>query len=248
MRQLLPPSDLDPDLVALYAEPALARVRGGFVLGVDGGVAVDGNSRALSGPADRTVFRTLRAVCDVIVVGAGTARVEDYGTIRLTAEGAAWRKAEGLPPLPRVAVVSRSLDLDERLFAHARPLVLTCEDADLSRIEDRADVIVAGTDTVDIGLALDLLAGEGLGRVLCEGGPRLLASVVAADRLDELCLTTTPLLVGRAPDLLPLDLGRPLGLRLRHLLEDQGTLVTRYDVVRRPRHADGDGEVSSSGG
>jgi riboflavin biosynthesis pyrimidine reductase len=231
MRQLLPTAEGEPDLVALYAEPALARVRGGFVLSVDGGAAVDGDSRALSGAADRAVFRTLRALCDVILVGAGTARVADYGTIRLTEQGVAWRTAEGLPPLPRVAVVSRSLDIDERVFAGERPVVVTCETAEVSRVADRADVIVAGTDAVDIALALDLLAARGLGRVLCEGGPTLLAAVLAAGRLDELCLTTTPLLVGRAPGLLPVGLDPPVGLRLRHLLEEDGTLVIRYDVT-----------------
>lgn len=228
MRQLIPPTDGEPDLLALYGG-APSYVRAGFVLSADGSPVVDGGSRALSGPADRLVFRTLRAVCDVILVGASTTQVEDYGTIRLTADGVAWRQAQDLPELPRVAVVSRSLDIDERVLAGPRPIVVTCAAADTSGLE--ADVIVAGEDEIDLAAALDSLAGQGLRRILCEGGPTLLASIVAAGRLDELCLTTSPLLVGPASSLLPEVLGAPVQLVLQHLLEEDGMLLGRYTSV-----------------
>jgi riboflavin biosynthesis pyrimidine reductase len=231
MRQLLPTYAEAVDLLAHYAGPA-TYVRAGFVTSVDGGTVADGTSRSLSGPADRAVFRTLRAVCDVILVGAGTARAEDYGTIRLTDDGAAWRAAQGLSALPRVAVVSRSLDIDDRVLAGPRPLVITCASADTARLGDRADVIVAGQDEVDIAAALDALAARGLGRVLCEGGPTLLEAIVRAGRLDELCLTTAPLLVGGARTLLPEPFATPVELSLEHLLEDDGVLLGRYTLVR----------------
>ena len=230
MRQLIPPTDGEPDLLALYGGGS-AYVRAGFVVSVDGAAVLDGSSRALSGRADRAVFRTLRAVCDVILVGSGTARAEDYGTIRLTADGAAWRQAQDLPALPRVAVVSRSLDLDERLLTGLRPIVITCASADPTRVQERADVIVAGDDEVDLALGLDALAAAGLTRILCEGGPTVLAAVVAAGRLDELCLTTSPLLVGPTAGLLPQILNTPLRLSLQHLLEEDGALIVRYTTV-----------------
>jgi len=229
MRQLLPTYAEAPDLPALYAGPE-AYVRGGFVLSTDGAAVLDGGSRALSGPADREVFRTLRSVCDVILVGARTTRAEDYGTVRLTAAGAAWRAAPGLPSLPRVAVVSRSLDLDPRLLAGPRPLVVTCRAADPTPVADRVDLVVAGDAEVDIAAALDQLAAMGLRRVLCEGGPSLLAEIVRSGRLDELCLTSTAVLVGQAPGLLPQELDGPLPLRLLHLLEADGALLSRWAV------------------
>lgn len=229
MRQLIPPTDGEPDLLALYGG-APAYVRAGFVLSADGAAVLDGGSRALSSPADRLVFRTLRAVADVILVGAGTTKVEDYGTIRLTADGVAWRQAQDLPELPRVAVVSRTLDIDERVLAGPRPIVITCAAADASGLD--ADVIVAGEDEVDIAAGLDVLAASGLRRVLCEGGPRLLSSVIAAGRLDELCLTSAPLLVGPTAQLLPDVLDTPLRLDLQHLLEEDGVLLGRYTAVR----------------
>ena len=228
MRQLIPPIDGEPDLLALYASTP-RYVRAGFVLGVDGAAVVDGGSRSLSGPADRLVFRTLRSVCDVVLVGAGTTKTEDYGSIRLTDDGAAWRQAQELSPLPRVAVVSRSLDIDERVFAGPRPIVVTCSAADHSGLA--ADVLVAGEDDVDIAVALDALAAQGLRRILCEGGPTLLASIVDARRLDELCLTTSPLLVGPTAPLLPTALPQPLHLELRSLLEEDGVLLGRYTTV-----------------
>jgi riboflavin biosynthesis pyrimidine reductase len=45
-------------------------------------------------------------------------------------------------------------------------------------------------------LVLAGLACRGLHRVHCEGGPALFGELVAADAIDELCLTVAPLLVG----------------------------------------------------
>lgn len=227
MRQLLPPYDGEPDLLALY-DGAAAWVRGGFVLSTDGAAVVDGSSRALTGPADRRVFRTLRAVCDVILVGAATTQAEDYGTVRLTAEGAAWRAERGLPELPRVAVVGRSLD--PRVLAGPRPIVVTRATADTAAIASRVDLVVAGDEDIDLGAALDQLAEQGLTRVLCEGGPTLLASLLQAGRLDELCLTSSPQLIGAAPGLLPEQLAAPVPLRLLHLLEEDGVLLSRWST------------------
>ena len=67
--------------------------------------------------------------------------------------------------------------------------------------------------------------------MLCEGGPRLMRDLVAADALDELCLTIEPLLV--AGDRLRItsggdDRARRSRMRLRHLLEADGVLFARY--------------------
>ena len=230
MRQLLPTYDEQPDLLAVYGDGPDTYIRAGFVLSTDGGAVVAGGSRALSGPADRRVFRTLRAVCDVILVGAGTTRAEDYGTIRLSPEGQRWRAERGLSPLPRVAVVSKSQQVDERVFTGGRPFVITCGDG--SALAERADVIVAGRDDVDIACGLDQLAAAGCGRILCEGGPSLLAAVLAAGRLDELCLTSAPTLLGPVAGLLPTAPEQSVDLQLRSLLEEDGVLLARYDVRR----------------
>jgi riboflavin biosynthesis pyrimidine reductase len=216
VRRLLPPSDpasdpapgagSDVDLDDAYAWPERC-VRGLMVTSVDGAAALDGSSEGLSGPADRRVLSLLRGTCDVVLVGGATVRAEGWRPPRPSAERRAWRAARGRPEVPAYAVVSRS--------------------GDLPGGDNEGEVLtVAGApDQV-----LDELAGRGLHRVLCEGGPSWLATVAAAGRLDELCLTINPLLTGPGQTgLLAGDSwAAPRALRLVGLLEDHGWLFARY--------------------
>jgi riboflavin biosynthesis pyrimidine reductase len=134
-----------------------------------------------------------------------------------------------------LALVTGRLDLDpESQLFHGgaeRTVVITHASADAEardRLAAVADVVVAGDHAVDLATALDRLAERGLSRVLCEGGPSLLASVAAAGRLDELCLTLAPQLVGGdGPRVVTgPHLGVPLSLA--HLLEQDSVLLSRY--------------------
>lgn len=238
MQQLLPTArhlDAD-DLLDLYDCGESACLRGGFVLTTDGGVAWDGGSRPLQTPADSAVFSALRAVADAVVVGAGTARSEGYGPVRLRPAGRAWRVERGRSPEPPpLVVVSRSLELDpgERFFS-GPSLVLTCAASDPRRRESLSavtEVLVVGDEEVDLLAAVRVLHERGLRRLLCEGGPTLLTAVLAAGLLDELCLTLTPLLLGAAPTLLASALPAPRPLELRSLVHGgDGVLLARYAV------------------
>ena len=71
--------------------------------------------------------------------------------------------------------------------------------------------------------------------MLAEGGPSLLGGLLAAGCLDELCLTTSPLLVGGdGPRVTagPAVTGGPW--RLAGLLHANGTLLSRWLRDRRP--------------
>ena len=74
------------------------------------------------------------------------------------------------------------------------------------------------------------LAERGLTQVLCEGGPHLFGALTAADAVDEICLTVTPLVAG--PGAGRIIAGAPLTdprrLVLAHLLEEDGNLLHRY--------------------
>lgn len=228
------PGEPVESLEDLYAEDG-PLLRAGFVSTTDGAVAVDGSSEGLSSPADKEVFRALRAVCDAVVVGAGTARAEDYGPVLLSPSGAAWRAARGLPRPPLV-LVSRSLDLDPgaRCFTgDARAVVLTCAAAAApAGLADVADLVVAGDESVDLLAGLVALRDRGLGHLLCEGGPALLTDLLRLRAVDELCLTSEPLLVGSAPRLVG-DLDEPVPLEAVHLLDGgAGRVLARYRVVR----------------
>lgn len=235
MRVLVPPGPDVDDLWPLYALPERPHVRAGFVVSVDGAVAVEGTSRPLSGDADRAALRTLRAVSDVVLVGAGTARREDYGPVPLPEDLRRRRLDEGRQERPALAVVTRTLDLDPagRLLADPeRPvLVLAPHGVEPPRpLPAAADVVRCGDGEVDLGAALRALHDRGLVRVHCEGGPQLLAGLLAADLVDELCLTTSPLLVGAGPPLLPQRLESPLRARLAGLVEADGVLLARWSL------------------
>lgn len=209
----------DDDAWEVYAQAARPPrddrpwVLANFVAGLDGAVTIDGRVGALTSPTDQEVFRLLRALGDVVLVGAGTARNEDYGPVRLDERG---RRLRGDVPPPPVAVVTSSLDLDPaaRLFTgDVRPLVVTREDAPLTRREGLsgvADVIAVGVGEVDLPGALQVLRDRGVRVVTCEGGPRLLRDLLAADLLDELCLTIAPVIGGDPVRLIADDRDPPL--------------------------------------
>ena len=63
----------------------------------------------------------MRALADVVLVGAGTVRAEGYAAVMPKETFAERRVAAGRPPTATLAVVSRRLDLDvdAALFAGA---------------------------------------------------------------------------------------------------------------------------------
>lgn len=233
---------MDDLYVGLDAAPPPGRphVALGMVMAADGSIAVGGSTRRLGGPADRLAFRRLRERADVILVGAGTARAEDYGPPRVDAEGRDRRRRRGQAARPRLAVVTRSGDLDPggRLFASEegeRPLVVTCEDAEVAHLARVAEVLAVGSRRVDLSGVLGRLRRRGVGWLLCEGGPQLNGALAAADLVDELFVTIDPVLAGEAAGLLrgPLeDAPRPLELAELHRRGDE--LLLRYRVSRGP--------------
>jgi riboflavin biosynthesis pyrimidine reductase len=249
MRRLFPDAVADLDdagLAAAYRHPGGGRfVRMNFVASVDGAVTLDGRSGPLGTPADLRVFDLLRDLCDVVLVGAGTVRVEGYGPPEFRPARRARRRAAGLADVPPYAVVSGSLQLDPRwavfTAAEARTIVITRAAAPADRraaLGEVADVIVAGDEQVDLAAAADQLAARGLHRVLCEGGPRLFGTLLTAGLVDELCLTVTPLLTGTGPGRIvagpPLTVAErhAVGLDLGHVLTEDGALFLRYAVKR----------------
>jgi riboflavin biosynthesis pyrimidine reductase len=231
------------DLDVLYGYRADGGSRGPFVRanmvsGLDGAISADGVSAGLSSPADKNVFATLRAWADVVLVGAGTARAEQYRPARIRPELQAGRAHRGQANVPRIAVVSRSLDLDlgSALMQDASTLVVTSADADASRLSELRrdhDVIVAGEGAVDLSQAVLDLDRIGLTRILCEGGPSLLGALVAEGLVDDLCLSLAPIVGGGPHDgLLGNAAVSEQRLRLEHVVESDGFLMTRYALTR----------------
>lgn len=236
-----------PDPLAPYLAVDRSRPRhecwvtGHMVAGLDGTAAVDGRVGPLSTRPDQALYRAMREIADIVMVGAETVRREGFGPVRLPEAAQARRRSLGKPSLPPVAVVSRSLDLDwtSRVFTavpeDARTHVLTCATAEPGRLAEArgaAVVVVAGEERVEPGAALRALADLGHRVVLCEGGPTWLGEVVAADRLDELCLSISPLMGG---DPLPVSITPPgsgmAAFELEGVMAQDDTLFLRYEAA-----------------
>jgi riboflavin biosynthesis pyrimidine reductase len=214
------------ELITYYASPPDG-VRANMIFSADGAAAFAGRAGPLSDPVDQALLRALRGFADVVLVGAGTARAENYGPVRLGA-------VETGRPIPRIAVVSRSGELPESLFADPaqRPLLVTsarsAREQDLAG-DHRRDVLVAGDDTVDLADVLAQFRAVGVNRVLCEGGPTLLDELTAGDLVDEICVTLAPKLagiqeVGRGGGVLT----TPTAMRLDHALTHADYLYLKY--------------------
>ncbi|MDW4906274.1 pyrimidine reductase family protein [Streptomyces sp. ADMS] len=233
------------ELAAAYAYPeqAIGRreawLRANMVSTLDGAAQHDGRSRPISSATDMRIFGTLRALADVVLVGAETVRQEGYRPVRAREEFAAAREAAGQAQAAAVAIVSASLELDYSLPLFTSPLVPTLILTGAAAAPDRvaaaekagAQVVVAGDGTgVDPARAVRTLAGFGHTRLLAEGGPRLLGQLVAAGVLDELCLTISPMLtVGDAQRISGGPrVSVPRRFELVSLLEEDGFLFSRY--------------------
>jgi len=89
-------------LLEAYAidDRATPRVRMNFVMSLDGAVTLEGRSGGLGDEHDRLAMQVLRTLADVVLIGAGTVRVEGYGGLQVGEADAAWRRAHGLPRSP----------------------------------------------------------------------------------------------------------------------------------------------------
>jgi riboflavin biosynthesis pyrimidine reductase len=194
-----------------------------MITSIDGATAIGGRSGGLGNATDREVLSALRRAADVVLVGAGTARGEGYGAPR--------------KPGLRVAVVTNSgrLDPDHPLFAGGAGFAVAPDAAD---VPPGIEVLRAGTAEVDLVGALERLRQfvPGASFVTAEGGPRLNAALLGAGLVDELAVTTAPLLVGGPSG--RLAVGAPESSQqfdLAHLLvDDEDYLFARW--VRRPEH------------
>jgi riboflavin biosynthesis pyrimidine reductase len=211
-------------LTERYALPGDAWVRLNLVVALGGQTAgSDGTSDTLTGGIDRVLLAVLRRSADVVLVGAGTLRAE-----RLR-----------MPRTAQLAVATRRGDLDPDTLPDPaedgrRALVLCPErvaEGLAVRLGDRASVLpMTGDPSTTPGLLIDTLAAQGLRRVVCEGGADLAGRLITAGAVDEIDLTTTPVLLADGPTLRALDAGATLA----GLLHDEtDRLYARWRLPRR---------------
>jgi len=216
-----------------------------MVSSLDGSVTLRAVSEGLGGPADKRALACVRDACDVILVGAGTVRDEDYPPYPGGEARQRRRVEKGLAPRPPVAMVTRTGGLPG-----GHPLVADPEDApivivaaaDEERVRsalaatpagDAIDWLVAGGSALDWDAALAGLAARGLTRISCEGGPRVNGALLEAGLVDEAFVTIAPALVGGDG----LRLTRTDGPAQRHDLTLVSALVHGDELLLRYRRA-----------
>jgi riboflavin biosynthesis pyrimidine reductase len=233
----------DSQLNDLYAYPDDLQscwVRGNMIASLDGGATDEGKAGGLAGPGDRAIFSLMRHAADVILVGASTVRIENYSGAQLPVTARQQRQRRGQAEVPPIAVITRSANLDPNALLFTRtevpPMIMTtnrfCDDTRrrLGAVADVIDASGAEPDSVDAATVLKILADRGLYRVLTEGGPLFLGTLIEDGLLDELCLTVAPILVGGGSKRIVTGLGNVhTKMRRTHLLtDDEGYLYTRY--------------------
>jgi riboflavin-specific deaminase-like protein len=220
-------------------------------MSVDGCLDTAGPGRLmLSGGADLDRVDGERARSDAIMVGAGTIRRDDPRLrIRSPARRAA-REARGMAADPARVTVTASGDLDPaaaffagppelpRLVYCPAPLAVKIQHT----LNELAQVIPL-PPPLPLGAVLEHLAGQGIGRLLVEGGARLGAEFLAGGLVDELQLVVAPFFVGdgdaprfAAAGSYPFGPGRPMELTEVRRLDD--VVLLRY-LLRRDGGGDG---------
>jgi diaminohydroxyphosphoribosylaminopyrimidine deaminase / 5-amino-6-(5-phosphoribosylamino)uracil reductase len=198
-RRLLDRQPVDSGLSTLYGPLIAAPSESGacFVLAriaqsLDGRIATfSGASQWISGHEDIVHMHRLRALCDAIVIGAGTIRADNP---QLTT-----REVEGPSPVRVVVDTNRKLDDRYRVFQDGPETLLFCaEDAPGPDRHGAAPVLrlPRAGGGLDIARLLAGLAQRGLRRIVVEGGGITISRFLAAGALDRLHVTVAPLLLG----------------------------------------------------
>jgi riboflavin biosynthesis pyrimidine reductase len=193
-----------PEIAAHYASDQQAWVRANMIVSSDGHfVGAGDSSRDLTGESDLKLLLLLRALSDVVLVGANTSRLENYRQPKAREEFAFLNRKP-----PRLAVVSSSLDFDvtSPMFSGGlEPTIIlnvggTSPSAELMHVAQVVDVPAEASDTGAFATTLIAkLADLGLQSITCEGGPSLLAQLLKARVVDEYDLAISPIVVGGTP-------------------------------------------------
>lgn len=159
---------------------------------LDGRIATEsGHSHYVTAEADIVHLHRLRALSDVVLVGAGTACADDP---RLTV-----RVARGRNPVRAVLDPKGRVPPRSRVFIDAAAPTIHLVGADV-HVERRPGVDIVrltATDSVDVPRhVIELLAARGLRRILVEGGGVTVSHFLAAGCLDRLHVTVASLIIG----------------------------------------------------
>ena len=162
---------------------------------LDGFIAMHtGESQFVTGHENILHIHRMRALCDAVVVGAGTVAADNP---RLTT-----RHVSGPSPLRVVFDPSRRLATDYRIFNDpAAPTLYACARTLIGPGDARLErAAILGLDADTLGGQVVELVGElrarGCPRVFVEGGGVTVSAFLEANLLDRLHMAIAPLIIG----------------------------------------------------
>lgn len=219
-------------LAELYAFGDDVTVRAMMNTTVDGAVAgADGRSGSIGTADDMFLLGVLRALADVILVGAGTVRAEDYSRPRGRRELREPSRRPGGGALPALAIMTSTGELPGGIEPDW-PTLLICPRAAVGTVAARsgwtAEQVIEADSPREI---VDALSARGHRGIQLEGGPSALGRFARAGMLDEICCSTSHRTVG-GPAARMID--GPLHDRawsLRSLLVGADTHAARYSRI-----------------
>jgi riboflavin-specific deaminase-like protein len=219
------------------AHPDRPYVVANMVTTADGRATLAGRTEAISSETDRHLFHALRTQVDAVMVGPATIAIERYGPLARRPEVRERRRALGLPESPVGVTATRSLELpvDAPLFQDpdSHVIVLTNSDRDPPPCRCKLTVERLAGEELDLMAGMKLLRERhGVRAMLHEGGPTLLAAMLAVGLVDELFLSLSPMLVGGGePSVVEgTALEEPLRMSLISVLEAESFLYLRYRI------------------
>lgn len=161
---------------------------------LDGCIATrTGDSQFVTGRENIVHLHRMRALCDAVIVGAGTVASDDP---RLTT-----RLVAGDSPVRVVLDPRRRLGEGHKVFTDAMaPTLLCCarDHAGPARL-GQAEVLALPSDArgLDLSALLEALARRGLRRLFVEGGGVTVSEFLARGLLNRLQIAVAPLIIGR---------------------------------------------------
>jgi riboflavin biosynthesis pyrimidine reductase len=227
-----------------------------FVMSMDGVASLGSEpsaGSAISGrnQPDRFLMGLLRACADAVLVGGGTLRATpghqwtpEHVFPELGESFADLRLDLGRKPRPRLVLLTASgkIPVSHPAVIAGATVVTTLLGARglRDRLPDSCDLIELGqTGPIDVRRAVEALHERGYRAILTEGGPHVMGDLVEEDLVDEVFLTSSPILAGRdsatrlgmiaGTELLP---GRSVWARLLSVRRHGDFLFLRYGVKK----------------
>ncbi len=179
-----------------------------FAQSLDGCIATStGDSRWISSDETLRLAHELRAEADAVLVGAGTVRADNPRlTCRISGRSSPLRVVlDGRLSLPADSIVittaletptyvitsERAVSTQEKKVAQ-----LTANGVRILTLPGASEGSSTSPDSLSLAAVLELLAAEGIQRLLIEGGSGIITSFLQDGLFDRLVLVTAPLIIG----------------------------------------------------